>query len=131
MLLLCGISVILLGAGLTYFFGPHLPMFLGDIPVAAWISIVGFALFVAGLAIGWRRGFNSGRAGTSSWRGNNFTNSNASNSAGGSNSAGDSKVVHLHARRSRNPLSALVTQIRILRLKMRYQRLRDHEDSGE
>jgi hypothetical protein len=125
MLLLCGISVILLGAGLTYFFGPHLPMFPGDVPVAAWISIVGFTLFVAGLVIGWRRGFNSGRVGTSSWRGNNFTNSN------GSNSAGDSKVVHLRARRNRNPLGALVTQVRILRLRMRYQRLRDHEDSGE
>jgi hypothetical protein len=125
MLLSVGIVVILLGAGLTYFFGPHLPTFLGDVPLAAWISIMGFALFVVGLVIGWRRGFNSGRAGTSSWRGNNFTNSS------GSNGAGDSKVVHLRARRSRNPMSALVTQIRILRLKMRYQRLRDHEDSSE
>jgi hypothetical protein len=125
MLLFAGIAVILLGAGLTYFFGLHLPTFLGDTPVAAWISIIGVALFVVGLVIGWRRGFNSGRAGTSSWRGNNFTNSN------GSNSVSDSKVVHLHARRSRNPLNALVTQIRILRLKMRYHRLRDHEDSGQ
>jgi hypothetical protein len=124
MLLLAGIAVILLGAGLTYFFGPHLPTFLGDTPLAAWIAIIGVALFVIGLAIGWRRGFNSGRAGTSSRRGNNLTNSNG-------NSVGDSKVVHLRARRGRNPLNALVTQIRILRLKMRYQRLRDHEGGGE
>jgi hypothetical protein len=125
MLLLAGIAVILLGAGLSYFIGPHLPTFLGDTPLAAWISIIGVVLFVVGLVIGWRRGFNWGRAGTSSWRGNNLTNSN------GSNSLGDSKVVRLHARRSRNPLNALVTQIRILRLKMRYKRLRDHEDSRE
>jgi hypothetical protein len=125
MLLLAGIAVILLGAGLTYFFGLHLPAFLGDVPLAAWTSVAGFALFVVGLVIGWRRGFNSSRAGIPSWRGNNLTNSN------GSNSGGDSKVVHLHARHSRNPLSALVTQIRILRLKARYRRLRDHEDSGE
>ena len=124
-LLLAGIAAILLGAGLTYFFGQHLPTFLGDTPLSAWISIIGVALFAVGLVIGWRRGFNSGRAGISSWRGNNLTNSN------GGNSLGDSKVVHLHARRSRNPLNVLVTQIRILRLKMRYQRLRDHENSGE
>jgi hypothetical protein len=126
MFLLAGIAVILLGAGLSYFFGAHLPRFLGNTPVAAWVSIIGVALFVVGLVIGWRRGFNSGRVGTPSWRGNNLTNS-----SGGNSTTSDTKVVQLHGRRSRNPLSALVTQIRIFRLKMRYQRLRDHEESSE
>jgi hypothetical protein len=124
-LLLAGIAVILLAAGLAYFYGPRQPTFLGDIPLAGWLSIIGFALFVAGLAFGWRRGFNSGRVGTSSWRGTNPTNFTSNNSSG------DGKVVQMHGRRSRNPLSAVATQIRILRLKMRYQRLRDREDSGE
>jgi hypothetical protein len=125
MFLLAGIVVILLGAGLAYFFGQNLPTFLGGIPVAACVSIAGLALFVVGLVIGWRHGFNSGRAGTPSWRGNNLTTSN-----GGNSTTNDSKVVPMHGRRSRNPLSALFTQIRILRLKMRYRRLRDHEDSA-
>ncbi len=124
--MLVGIAVIMLAAGLAYFWGDHQPELLLGTPVVAWISIVGFAVFVAGLVIGWRHGFNSGRAGTPSWRGPNFTASTASNPG-----TTDGNVVRLNSRRNRNPFTALATRIRILRLKMRYQRLREHENSED
>jgi hypothetical protein len=34
----------------------------------------------------------------------------------------------MSTRRRRNPFSDLITQFRILRLKMRYRRMRDRED---
>jgi len=123
--LLSGILLILLGAGIKYFYGDNQPGFFGNDSLSGWIALLGFALFVVGLIIGWRRGFsrgfNAGRASTPSWRGSDTTSS----------VAGDGKVVRLQTRRSRNPFTALVTQLRILRLKLRYQRIRDHSDSEE
>ncbi|MGO8946174.1 MAG: hypothetical protein ACLQUY_00630, partial [Ktedonobacterales bacterium] len=95
------------------------------------------ALFVVGLVIGWRHGFSSGRAGNSSWRGPSFTNTTTANTTtantttASSAGAAESKVVRLNSRRSRNPFRVLATQIRIIRLKMRYKRLREHENSED
>jgi hypothetical protein len=123
--LLSGILLILLGAGIKYFYGDNQPGFLGTDALSGLVGLLGFALFVVGLIIGWRRGFtrgfNSGRVSTPSWRGSD-TQSNVS---------GDGKVVPLQTRRNRNPFTALMTQLRILRLKLRYQRIRDHIDSEE
>ncbi len=123
--LLSGILLILLGAGIKYFYGDSQPGFLGSAALSGWVALLGFALFVVGLIIGWRRGFsrgfNSGRVSAPSWRGSDTQN----------NLGGDGKVVRLQTRRNRNPFTALMTQLRILRLKLRYQRIRDHIDNEE
>jgi hypothetical protein len=123
--LLSGIVLILLAAGIKYFYGGNQPGFLGRDALSGWVALLGFALFVVGLIIGWRRGFsrgfNSGRASTPSWRGSDTQK----------DLGGDGKVVRLQTRHSRNPFTALTTQLRILRLKLRYQRIRDHIDGEQ
>lgn len=124
MFLLAGILVILLAAGLAFFWYGRQPTFLFDTPLVGWISLLGFALFVVGLVVGWRYGGSSGRASSIVRRSTTYTSSTTSTPA-------DVNVVRLNSHRGHNPFSAVATQFRILRLKMRYQRLRDHENDVE
>jgi hypothetical protein len=126
--LLAGILLILLGAGLRYFYGGNQPTFgiLAGDALSGFVALLGFVLFVVGLVIGWRNGFTGGRIPSTNWRStSNYTNvTSASNGT-----SRESKVVRLQTHRNRNPFSAIATRIRILRLKMRYQRIRDHVDT--
>jgi hypothetical protein len=127
--LLSGILLILLGAGLRYFYGANQPTFgiLGDDALSGFIALFGFVLFVVGLVIGWRNGFSGSRLTSTNWRStSNYTNVTSTGSNG---SGSENKVVRLQTRRNRNPFSAIATRIRILRLKMRYRRLRDHDET--
>src|SRR5437588_11592281 len=72
--MLLGIALILLAVGIAYYYGAKQPTFFGDNPLSGWLGLVGFILFVVGLAFGWRRSFRGGRVGTSGWRGNDFNN---------------------------------------------------------
>jgi hypothetical protein len=127
--LLSGILVILFAAGLRYFFGTNQPTFgfLAEDALTGFIALLGFVLFVVGLVIGWRSGFSGGGITSTNWR--STTNYNNVTSRSDSGSASENKVVRMQTRRRRNPFSGIATQIRILRLKMRYQRIRDHDDS--
>jgi hypothetical protein len=127
--LLAGILFILLGAGLRYFYGALQPTFgiLANDAFSGLVALLGFALFVLGLVLGWRSGFSGSRFTATNWRGT--SNYSGTNSAGSTASPTENKVVRIQTRRNRNPFSAIATQIRILRLKMRYQRIRDHVDT--
>jgi|GEM_PF-439961 hypothetical protein len=131
--LMIGIALILVGAGMAFYFGSNPPTLFGNGPIQAWIALAGFIFFVVGLVIGWRSYFRSGRAGTfTSWRGrdyNSYSSSAASSSTSNTSSTDTvDNVVRMSTRRRRNPFSDLITQFRILRLKMRYRRMRDRED---
>jgi hypothetical protein len=130
--LLSGIILILCGAGLRYFYGTNQPTFgfLADDALSGWVALLGFALFVMGLIIGWRTGFSGGRIGSVSWRNPSGYTSTTSTSSNAS-SISNNNVVRLQTRHNRNPFSALATRIRIIRLKMRYKRIRDHVDTED
>jgi hypothetical protein len=127
--LLSGILLILLGAGLQYFYGGDQPTFgiLASDALSGFVALLGFVLFVVGLVIGWRNGFTGGRIPSTNWR--NTSNYPNVTSASSNGTTSQSKVVRLQTRRNRNPFSAIATRIRIIRLKFRYQRIRDHVDT--
>ena len=127
--LLSGILLILFGAGLRDFYGANQPTF-GFLAKDALTGIVASSVsccFVVGLVIGWRSGFSGSRFPTTNWR--STTNYTSAPPATSNSSGTENKVVRIQTRRNRNPFSAIATQIRILRLKMRYQRIRDHVDT--
>lgn len=96
--ILLGILLILIGAGIAFTTGYQTV-------VSGSVALAGFVLIVLGLAQAWfPRYFGSRSAPV--WRGN---------------------VVEMRKPR-RNPFSAIATQFRILRLKMRYRRRRDQAD---
>lgn len=127
--LLSGILLILIGAGFRYFYGVNQPTFgfLANDALTGIVALLGFLLFLVGLVIGWRSGFSGSRFPSTSWR--STTNYASAPPAGSNGSGTENKVVRIQTRRNRNPFSAIATQIRILRLKIRYQRIRDHVDT--
>jgi len=108
LLLLIGIALGLLAAGLTFYMagltsGGQVPLPLG-LTVNGVLAVAGFACVVAGLFVGWRgrfRGLSTSRPTT--WR--------------------SEKIVEMRPAR-RGPFSAFATRLRILRLKVRYWRMR-------
>lgn len=99
-LFLIGIVLALIAAGLT--FEASGDVLLGPVSINGVLAVVGFLFLAAGLVVGWRGRFRPLTAyKPTSWRGDN--------------------IVELPRRRG--PLSALATQVRILRLKLRYWRM--------
>ncbi|HEX6796732.1 MAG TPA: hypothetical protein VF116_03340 [Ktedonobacterales bacterium] len=98
-LFLIGIVLALIAAGLTFEAGY---VALAGISINGVLAIVGFLFLAAGFVVGWRGRFRPVTSYKSaSWRGDN--------------------IVELPRRRG--PLSALATQARIVRLKVRYWRM--------
>ena len=98
-LILGGIALTLIAAGLAYYRQtPDL--------ISGLLALLAFAVIVAGLVNAWSKGFGSGRI-TPTWRG----------------SVVDAKPTPLAKRRG--PFGELATQVRILRLKLRYWRSRE------
>ena len=94
-LLLIGIGCGLVAAGLTFYTNTQTY-------VSGGFAVAGFIAIVLGLVIAWDERFRG--ASRTTWRGNN--------------------VVNMAPARRRNPFSAIATQFRIFRLKLRYWRTR-------
>jgi hypothetical protein len=98
-LLVAGVVLALIGAGLSfYFYGSTTVLYAN---IAGAFGMVALACFVVGLVIGWRERF--GNQSASMWRGQ--------------------RVERSRPRRFR-PFAPIVTQFRIMRLKWRYLRSR-------
>jgi hypothetical protein len=97
MLILLGIAFALAGVCVVWFDGNH-----GGTPISGILGLTGFVLFVAGLIVAFQA---SRRPPPPAWRGN---------------------VVEMKAHR-RGPLDEIATQLRLLRLRLRYRRGRDPE----
>ena len=103
-LFLLSIVLALAAAGIAYYES-------GATVVSGYVALVAFVVFVLALALSWGGRFRP-RA-TPAWRGNAFQD----------------EMNRINARRSMrrsNPFSALMTQWRILRLKLRYRK--SHRD---
>jgi hypothetical protein len=100
-----GICLALIGAAIAFYKQGYPTGVLGVLTGAA--AILGFLCIVLGLALGWWARFR-GSASAPSWRGNVV----------------DSTIVDLNSKRP-GPFSGIVTQFRILRLKLRYRRKHD------
>lgn len=96
-LLVAGVVLALLGAGLSFYFGVPTTGLRANITGA--IGAVALVCFVAGLAIGWRERFGS--HGAPMWRGE-----------------------RVDTPRRFRPFAPITTQFRIIRLKWRYWRSR-------
>jgi hypothetical protein len=96
-LFLLGIAFALAGVCVMWFDGNH-----GGNLVSGILGMVGFILFIAGLIVAFQA---ARRPPPSAWRGN---------------------VVEMKTHR-RGPLDEIATQLRLLRLRMRYRRGRDPE----
>lgn len=97
-LLLLGVVLALVGICVAYFDTTATPL-------SGLCGLAAFAAIIAGLIVGWMR--DSHPLYTPSWR-----------------SSATDNVVHMRPRR-RGPLGELVTQVRILWLKVRYWRMRN------
>lgn len=97
LLFLLGIAFALAGACAVWFVGNQ-----GGTPISAVLGMTGFVLFIAGLIVAFQA---SRRPPPPVWRGN---------------------VVEMKTHR-RGPLDEIATQIRLLRLRLRYRRGRDPE----
>lgn len=98
-LMLLGIVLALIAAGLTFEAGD---VRILSVPINGILAIVAFVCLAAGLVAGWRGRFRPlSTHKPTTWRGDN--------------------VVELPRRRG--PFNALATQVRILRLKVRYWRM--------
>jgi hypothetical protein len=97
MLLLLGIAFALAGVCVVWFVGNQ-----GGNPTSGILGLTGFVLFVAGLIVAFQA---SRRPPPPAWRGN---------------------VVEMKTHR-RGPLDEIATQLRLLRLRLRYRRGRDPE----
>lgn len=99
-LMLLGIVLALIAAGLTFEAGF---VVIVGIPINGVLAVVGFVCLAAGFVAGWRGRFRplSTYKPTTTWRSDNI----------------------VEMPRRRGPLSALNTQMRILRLKVRYWRM--------
>jgi hypothetical protein len=97
LLLLLGVAFALAGACVMWFDGNK-----GGNPISGILGLVGFVLFVAGLIVAFQA---SRRPPPPAWRGN---------------------VVEMKTHR-RGPLDEIATQLRLLRLRLRYRRGRDPE----
>lgn len=124
--ILSGIVLILIAAGITYYFAS--PTNSGQFYlVGDWLSIngilalAGFLSIVVGLALDWRdrfRGITPRPNPTRSWRSPTVIDD--------SRDSRDSKdVVDIGSRRG--PLTGVSTRVRLLRLKLRYLRTRGHD----
>ncbi len=97
LLFLLGIAFALAGVCAMWFDGNH-----GGTPVSGILGVVGFILFIAGLIVAFQA---ARRPPPPAWRGN---------------------VVEMKTHR-RGPLDEIATQLRLLRLRLRYRRGRDPE----
>lgn len=112
-LFLVGILLALAGAGLAYYFqSVYVPG--TQFSLSGILALAGFACIVFALVLAWRdrfRGLKTTIPANRRWRG-------ASDGSG-------SKIVEMRPRRG--PLSAIATQARLFRLKLRYRRTRGSE----
>lgn len=97
-LMLIGIVLALIAAGLAFEAGD---VVIVGVPINGVLAVAGFLCLAAGLVVGWRGRFRPLAASKpTSWRGDNI----------------------VEMPRRRGPFAALGTQVRILRLKLRYWR---------
>lgn len=98
-LMLLGIVLALIAAGLTFEAGY---VQIVGVPISGVLAVVAFVCLAAGLVAGWRGRFRPlSTYKPTTWRSENI----------------------VEMPRRRGPLSALTTQVRILRLKVRYWRM--------
>ncbi len=100
-LLLVGVALALVGAGVSYYFGA--PQGGLAAMVSGAVGTVALVCFITGLIIGWRTRFRG--YSMPMWRG---------------------QVVDRPRRRSFNPFAPIITRFRIMRLKWRYLRHPGH-----
>ncbi|WIG61578.1 MAG: hypothetical protein OJF49_004326 [Ktedonobacterales bacterium] len=104
-LYIVGIALIMIAAGLTFYASGQFFIF-ETIPLSGILAVLGFITLVLGLLLGWReRVGGPSPSRPAPWRNN---------------------VVEMTPRRG--PFSAISTQFRIMRLKLRYRRMRGHGD---
>lgn len=111
-LLLIGIVLAFVGAGLTYFFQGSVTLFFPWLSLNGLLALAGFSCILVALILAWRdrfRGLSSAVPSNHSWRGASY----------------ESNVVEMSPRRS--PLSGIATQVRLFRLRLRYRRTRGSE----
>lgn len=98
-LMLVGIVLALIAAGLAFEVGD---VAIAGVPLTGVLAVIGFVFLAAGLVVGWRGRFRPLAASKpTTWR--------------------DDNVIEMTPR-SRGPLANVNTQMRILRLKLRYWR---------
>ena len=98
-LLLVGLMLALVGAGIAYYFGFSEPTSGTPAYVGGLIGVTAFVCVLTGLIVGWRARF--GHRNPAMWRGQT-----------------------VNPPRRLHPLGAIGTQLRIMRLKWRYWRSR-------
>lgn len=99
-LMLIGIVLALIAAGLKFLASGD--VLIGPVPIGGVLAVAGFVCLAAGLVAGWRGRFRPlSTYKPTTWRGDNI----------------------VEMPRRRGPFGALATQLRILRLKVRYWRM--------
>lgn len=107
LLMLVGIVLALIAAGLAFEAGD---VAIAGVPITGVLAVVGFICLAAGLVVGWRGRFRPLTAAQpTTWRNDQTT-------------WRDDKVIEMTPRSRRGPFASLNTQVRILRLKLRYWR---------
>src|SRR5262249_49130843 len=112
-LFLAGVFFALAAAGLTFYAGGQVPILLDWLTVNGLLATIAFLCIVVGLVLGWRdrfRGITPSLPANRTWRG----------------ASAESNIVELRPAR-RGPIGALITWLRLIRLKLRYWRRRGRE----
>lgn len=113
-LFLVGVFFALAAAGLTYYAGGRqVPLLTDWLTVNGLLATIAFVCILVGLVLGWRdrfRGLTPSLPANRTWRG----------------ASTESNIVELRPAR-RGPFGALVTRLRLIRLKLRYWRTHGRE----
>jgi hypothetical protein len=114
LLFVVGVVLALIASGLTYYKQGQIPVLTSWLTVNGILAGAAFVCIVLGLLTAWRSRFRgvtpSAPSPSRSWRG----------------PMPETKIIEMTPRR-RGPFSAIATQVRLLRLKMRYRRGRGDE----
>jgi len=114
-LLLVGVALILIAAGLTYYRNDDQLYLVGDwLSLNGILALAGFLSILLGFALDWRdrfRGITPRPATDRAWRSPTADESD--------------NVVDIGGRRG--PLTSVATRVRLIRLKLRYLRSRGHD----
>ncbi len=115
-LLIVGVVLILIAAGLTYYRNDHQLYLVGDwLSLNGILALAGFLSILVGFVLDWRdrfRGITPRPTPGRSWR--SPTTADDPND-----------IVDISSRR--RPLTGVATSVRLIRLKLRYLRTRGHE----